>query len=80
MIEYFANPVSWIKKYQKDNYTDGNRIIAIMYGARKIIFDKKGIAKKLQTESRKQICKKFAKKDKTWIELKKYHLWDRLDE
>lgn len=80
LIEYFANPVSWIKKYQKDNYADGNRITARMYGTGKIIFDKTSIAKKLQTESRKQMRKKFAKKDKTWIELKKYQMWDRFDE
>jgi len=80
LIEYFANPVSWIKKYQKDNYADGNRITARMYGTGKIIFDKTGIAKKLQMESKKQLRKKFPKKDKAWIELKKYQMWDRLDE
>lgn len=80
MVEYFANSVSWIKKYQEDNYANGNRITARMYGTGKIIFDKTGIAKKLQIESKKQLSKKFAKKDKAWIELKKYQMWDRFDE
>ncbi len=79
LIEYFANPISQLKKYQEENYKNGNRIDARMFTIGKILFDKTGIVKKLQIEARKRMKKPFAKKDKTWMETKKYFLWDQLD-
>ncbi len=79
LIEYFANPIHRFKKYQLEDYKNCSRKGARMFTIGKILFDKTGIVKKLQVEAKKQIQKQFTKKDKTWIETKKYFLWDQLD-
>ncbi len=44
-----------------------------------IIFDKRGVLKRLQTQARKELASKFRKLSVAEIELGKYGIWDDLD-
>jgi predicted nucleotidyltransferase len=79
LIEYFANPAKQIRKYFEENYKNNSRSDARMFTVGKILFDKKGEAKKLQEEAKKQIKRAFKKPTKLQIEFAKYSLWDNLD-
>lgn len=81
LIEYFANPLCQIIKNSKSE--DGNNKIASdirMFTVGKILVDKTGALKKIKMRFEKELKnKKFTKLKPIQIEIKKYHLWDQLD-
>jgi predicted nucleotidyltransferase len=79
LIEYFANPAKRIKEYMEEDYNNNSRTDARMFRIGRIIFDKTGVMKKLMKLSDAYYRKKFQKVDKTWTELQKYSMWDRMD-
>ncbi len=79
LIEYFANPARQLKKYLAEDYKDNTRVDATMFMTGKVIFDKTGVMDKLTKQAKVYFFKKFNKPDKTWIELQKYGLWDKID-
>lgn len=79
LIEYFANPIRQLKKYQEEDFKENSRTDARMYSIGKILFDKDGTVKRLQEEAKEQMKKPFEKKSDTSNEIAKYFLWDQLD-
>lgn len=80
LIEYFANPIHQLRKYQEDGLKVGRKTDPRMFATGKVILDKTGAARKFQQESRNNLQKKFKKLDKARIETAKYTLWDQLDD
>ena len=79
MIEYFANPIKQIKKYQQEIFTDMRRTDARMFSSGIILFDKTGELIKFQKFSKKRMFTSFKAQSKFSIELSKYFLWDEAD-
>jgi predicted nucleotidyltransferase len=79
LIEYFANPPKQIKKYFDGDYKDNSYQAPIMFITGKILFDKEGEVAKLKRIAQGIKNKKFPKLSKVPFELKKYSLWDNLD-
>lgn len=79
LVEYFANPLRQLKKYQEDDFLQGRRTDARMFTIGKILFDEKGAVKRFQDDSRKLMKKKFKKPDKARVESAKYFLWDEME-
>lgn len=81
LIEYFANPICQIIKNSKSE--DGKNRIASdvrMFAVGKILFDKTGALKRVKRRFEKQLeRKKFKKPNRLEKEIKKYCLWDQLD-
>jgi hypothetical protein len=80
LIEYFANPLRQLKKYQIDELKGGRKTDIRMFATGKIIFEKTGEVAQFQHESKKLMSKKFKKTSKFWVETVKYTLWDQLDD
>jgi len=80
LIEYFANPVKMNYIYFDEDF-EGNRLIqANMISTGKVIYSKDNqTISKLKKDAKKYLNKAFKKPNKTFIEIKKYHLWDLLD-
>jgi predicted nucleotidyltransferase len=79
LIEYFANPPKQIKKYFDEDFGDNSYQAPIMFITGKVLFDKEGEIAKLKHIAQKIKNKKFPKLSKVPFELKKYSLWDNLD-
>jgi predicted nucleotidyltransferase len=81
LIEYFANPICQIVKNSKSE--DGKNRIASdvrMFAIGKILFDKTGVLKRTKRRFEKQLKQKKIKKlTALQTEIKKYSLWDQLD-
>jgi predicted nucleotidyltransferase len=79
LIEYFANPASRIKGYFEKDFDDRRKVAAHMFATGKVIFSKNNDLKKLIIEAKKFLRKPFRIPAKSLIEIKKYHIWDMLD-
>jgi predicted nucleotidyltransferase len=79
LIEYFANPAKRHYQYAEEDYKQRRKINAHMFSTGKVLFDKTGELKKLISDSRKSLLKKYSKPGKIQAELAKYHIWDMWD-
>ncbi len=79
LIEYFANPPGQIKNYFEEDHKDNAYLSPVMFISGKILFDKKGDVVKLRKLAATFKAKPFPALDKISLELKKYALWDALD-
>jgi predicted nucleotidyltransferase len=79
LIEYFANPPNQIKKYFEGDFGDNSYQAPTMFITGKVLFDKEGEVIKLKHIAQKIKKRKFPKLSKVPLELKKYALWDNLD-
>jgi len=79
LIEYGIYPTNYLKYLEKKDEIEGKRLRTRMLATGKIIFDDFGIIKKLQKEARKSLIFKLPKTNRIETELRKYTLWDQLD-
>lgn len=79
LIEYFSNPVRKIRAYFEDEFKKRSQSTAHMIFTGKVLFDKTGVTKKLKSEAKEYLFRKYPKADKLSIESTKYHLWDMKD-
>lgn len=79
LIEYFANPIKTHYKYMEEDYKERSKINAHMLCTGKVLLDKTGWVKKLIKDSQTYLKKKYAKLEKSRIELTKYTLRDMSD-
>ena len=79
LIEYFMNPSKQISKYFKEDYKNNKTASMVQFITWKIIFDKTWDVKNLKKEAKEIFKKKFKHQNKISIEIKKYFLWDMLD-
>lgn len=79
LIEYFANPPKQIKKYFEEDYKDNSHQSHIQFVTGRIVFDKNNEILKLKQLATKYLNKRFKQLNNTQLELKKYSLWDNLD-
>lgn len=79
LIEYFVNPPKQIRSYFIDDYDQRSTMSMVQFLTGKILEDKLGIVSELIKEAANWKEKHYAKCDPSLIELKKYHLWDTMD-
>lgn len=79
LIEYFSNPEKQIESYFKDDYEDGNYASPTQFLTGKIIFDKTGVITRLKNLAQSYKDKELQKMNLVVSEIKKYGLWDNLD-
>lgn len=79
LIEYFANPPKQIQKYFQEDFQNHRTMSMIQFITGKILFDNTGIISELRIEAEKWLNKKYDELNKTALEIKKYSLWDSLD-
>lgn len=79
LIEYFANPLSTIRKLWQIDLLDNQRTNLRMIVTGKILSDVDNKVKDFQHEARKLFHDKFSAPDSFTIESDKYALWDSLD-
>jgi hypothetical protein len=75
LVEYFANPLRMYPKYYKEGSQGGSRGIARMFAYGRILFDKDGSMRRLQTWARRMIATPLARPGRMAREGAKYHLW-----
>lgn len=79
LIEYFSNSPSQIRKYFRDDYTNMRTNSWVQFITGTIIFDKYGIVQQLKGEAKEFFDRGFSNVDASIDLLKKYELWDMLD-
>lgn len=79
LIEYFANPPNQIKKYFEKDFEENSYQAPIMFITGKILFDKDGEISKLKRFAQRIKNTNFPELSKLPLEVKKYFLWDNLD-
>jgi hypothetical protein len=79
LIEYFANPPCQIRRYFQDDYNKRRTMSMVQFKTGRVLYDYTGIIKDLKFEAEKWLSKEYKKVNKTVLELKKYGLWDALD-
>lgn len=79
IVEYAFYPRRYLKKLQEKDLKEGKRLRTRMLATGKILFDTKEIVKQIQVEARKLINRKLAPLQAEEVELRKYYLWDQLD-
>jgi hypothetical protein len=79
LIEYFVNPPKQIRKYFEEDYFDNSSMSMVQFITGKAIFDHIGIIKILKSEASDWKNKQYKELDNTLKEIKKYGLWDTMD-
>ncbi|WDV06882.1 nucleotidyltransferase domain-containing protein [Lysinibacillus irui] len=79
LIEYFANPPSQIRRYFLDDFNKRRTMSMVQFKTGRILYDYTGIIKDLKYEAEEWLSKRYKKVNKTVLEIKKYGLWDALD-
>lgn len=79
LIEYFANPPSQIRGYFQDDFKKRRTMSMVQFKTGRILFDYTGIIKDLKFEAEEWLEEKYNTMNKTVLEIKKYELWDALD-
>ncbi|WP_249661353.1 nucleotidyltransferase domain-containing protein [Lysinibacillus fusiformis] len=79
LIEYFANPPGQIRRYFQDDFNKHRTMSMVQFQTGQIVFDYTGIINELKVEAYAWQEKNYETINKTVLELKKYGLWDMLD-
>ena len=79
LIEYFVNPPQQIRSYFREDHQDRRPMSMVQFLTGRIYVDKSGIVKGLIEEAREWKDKPYAALPEPVLELKKYGLWDALD-
>lgn len=79
LIEYFANPPKQIRKYFQQDFQNQRTMSMVQFITGKILFDNTGILNELKIEAEHWLNKDYEDLNKTVLEIKKYSLWDSLD-
>lgn len=79
IIEYSFYPVSYLKKLQAQDLITKKRLRTRMFATGKILFDKNGTIKDLQIQAQADLKEELPQSSNEEIEIKKYYLWDQLD-
>ncbi|MBP1996527.1 nucleotidyltransferase domain-containing protein [Paenibacillus eucommiae] len=79
LIEYFANPAKQIRDYFKKDFHDSSTMSMVQFLTGKILFDKTGVINELKLEAAQWKLKAREGLNDSMMELKKYGLWDDLD-
>lgn len=79
LIEYFVNPPRQIRRYFAEDYSDHSTMSMVQFITGRVIFDNHGIIEQLKLEANHWKDKKYEHLDDSMIEIKKYRLWDSLD-
>lgn len=79
LVEYAIYPRSYLTSLQKRDLNDKKRLRTRMLATGKILFDRIGAIKRLQTQAHSLIEKELPKQNQKAVELRKYMLWDQLD-
>lgn len=79
LIEYFANPPKQIRRYFEEDYEDHSTMSMVQFLTGRVWFDKVGITDTLKAEAGIWKDRRYKSIDPVLKELKKYHLWDALD-
>lgn len=79
LIEYSFYPVGYLKQLQEQDLASRKRLRTRMLATGKIIYDKNGLIKELQKEAREKIVEGLSPITKEALEIRKYYLWDQLD-
>ncbi len=80
LIEYFANTPNQIRSYFKRDYEDMKPMCQVQFITGKIIFDDTGEVLKLKETAEEMLKRNFSDIDVSIDELKKYSIWDMLDD
>jgi hypothetical protein len=79
LIEYFANPPKQIRGYFRDDFHDHSTMSMVQFITGRTLFDPHGVIHELKVEAAELINNKQDALDETALELKKYTIWDDLD-
>lgn len=79
LIEYFVNPPKQIRSYFKEDFNDHSTMSMVQFLTGRIIQDKCGTVQELVEEARVWKGKQYEKLAAPIVEIKKYGLWDDLD-
>lgn len=79
LIEYFANPSGQIWRYFQDDLNKHRTMAMVQFQTGHILFDYTGIINELKIEAYAWLEKIYETINKTVLEIKKYGLWDMLD-
>jgi len=79
LIEYFANPPLQIRGYFQEDFRDNSTMSMVQFITGRILFDKTGVINELKSEAKDWFNKKHDGLNDTLLELKKYAIWDTLD-
>lgn len=79
LIEYFANPPGQIRGYFQDDFKKRRTMSMVQFKTGRILFDYTGIIKDLKFEAEEWLKENYKQMNKTLLEIKKYELWDALD-
>src|SRR5690606_15743195 len=76
---YFINPPKQIRRYFEEDYNDRSTMSMVQFLTGRVILDKLGIIHDLIQEAQDWKEKQYKQLSNSLIELKKYGLWDELD-
>jgi hypothetical protein len=79
LIEYFANPPKQIRGYFHEDFHGHTTMSMVQFITGRTLFDKNGIINELKVEAAEWINKKQDALNDTLVEVKKYAIWDDLD-
>ncbi|WP_230875075.1 nucleotidyltransferase domain-containing protein [Lysinibacillus cavernae] len=79
LIEYFANPPGQIRRYYQDDFNERRTMSMVQFKTGRILFDYTGIINVLKLEANEWLGKNYKAINNTLLEIKKYSLWDALD-
>lgn len=79
LIEYFVNPPQQIRSYFREDHQDRRPMSMVQFLTGRVYVDKSGVVKELIEEARGWKNKPYEPLPAPIIELKKYGLWDALD-
>ncbi|MBP5485866.1 MAG: nucleotidyltransferase domain-containing protein [Alphaproteobacteria bacterium] len=80
LMEYIIQPVYKYQEYMKSGYENNAMLNQNMFAYGKILYDKRGVVKKLRQQSIRDLQKPFKPKSKYTNDFMKYHLWEMYDE
>lgn len=79
LFEYFVNPPKQIRSYFKEDFYDRSTMSMVQFLTGRIVLDKCGTIHELVEEARVWKARSYEELVKPIIEIKKYGLWDALD-
>ncbi|TKC16749.1 nucleotidyltransferase domain-containing protein [Robertmurraya kyonggiensis] len=79
LIEYFVNPPRQIREYFEDDFYSRRTMSMVQFMTGQTLFDKTGIIQELKDEAQEWINKEYGELNTTLLEMKKYAIWDALD-
>lgn len=79
LVEYFINPPKQIRRYFEEDYNDRSTMSMVQFLTGQIILDRLGIIHELKKEAQDWKDKQYKQLSHSLIEIKKYGLWDELD-